>query len=123
MNWKMTAKTILMQMHHKVQTFEHLGKHLVLVIQDRLLSYMSREFSFEHLKNPPARDDSARLHAYSMEPQADKSLKLALSARLGTDANGIGQCLGLYAEARIELEQILGSLQAKLSAATLFTPT
>ena len=24
MNWKMTAKTILMQMHHKIQTFEHL---------------------------------------------------------------------------------------------------
>ena len=31
MNWKMTAKTILVQMHHKIQTFEHVHKKLVLV--------------------------------------------------------------------------------------------
>ena len=37
MNWKMTAKTILVQMHHKSQTFEHLNKKLVLVVQDVLL--------------------------------------------------------------------------------------
>lgn len=49
MNWKMTAKTILVQLNHKIQTFEHLNKHLVLVIQDRLLTYMRREFSFGHL--------------------------------------------------------------------------
>lgn len=30
MNWKMTLKTILIQMHHKSETFEHLNKHLVL---------------------------------------------------------------------------------------------
>ncbi len=34
MNWKMTAKTILVQLHHKVGTFEHLNKKLVLVVQD-----------------------------------------------------------------------------------------
>ncbi len=37
MNWKMTAKTTLMQLHHEAQTFEHLNKHLVLVIQDHFL--------------------------------------------------------------------------------------
>jgi len=31
MNWKMTAKTILVQLHHKIDTFEYLNKHLVLV--------------------------------------------------------------------------------------------
>jgi hypothetical protein len=36
LNWKMTAKTILVQLHHKIQTFEHVGKHLVLVHQDHL---------------------------------------------------------------------------------------
>ncbi|MDP3683048.1 MAG: NotI family restriction endonuclease, partial [Ignavibacteria bacterium] len=36
MNWKMTAKTILVQLHHKIQTFEHLNKHLVLVLQNHL---------------------------------------------------------------------------------------
>ena len=50
MNWKMTAKTILVQMHHKIQTFEHVNKRLVLVTQDRLLEYMTREFNFGHLK-------------------------------------------------------------------------
>ena len=28
MNWKMTAKTTLVQLHHKVETFESLNKHL-----------------------------------------------------------------------------------------------
>ena len=42
MNWKMTAKTILVQMHHKIQTFEHFNKKLVLVVQDKILSYMSQ---------------------------------------------------------------------------------
>jgi hypothetical protein len=27
MNWKMTAKTILVQMHHKIRTFEHVNKN------------------------------------------------------------------------------------------------
>jgi DNA (cytosine-5)-methyltransferase 1 len=43
MNWKMTAKTILVQLHHKVGTFQGLGKHLVLVIQDVLLEYMKTQ--------------------------------------------------------------------------------
>jgi Restriction endonuclease NotI len=42
MNWKMTAKTILVQLHHKIQTFENISKHLVLVVQDRLLAYILR---------------------------------------------------------------------------------
>jgi len=32
MNWKMTVKTILFQMHHKVQTFENINRKLVLVV-------------------------------------------------------------------------------------------
>jgi hypothetical protein len=122
MNWKMTAKTILVQMHHKVQTFEHVSKKLVLVVQDKLLQYMSREFNFSHLKNPAALGDSVHLHAYQIERQADRSFKLALQSRLSTDADGIGHCLGLQAEARVELEQIILALQAKISPATRFAP-
>lgn len=36
MNGKMTLKTILIQMHHKSETFEHLNKYLVLIIQKPL---------------------------------------------------------------------------------------
>lgn len=122
MNWKMTAKTILVQMHHKIHTFEHVNKKLVLVVQDKLLNYMSREFRFDHLCNPASLGDSMHLHAYRIGVQADKSYKLAMKSRLSTDADGIGLCLGLQAEARIELEQIIQALQAKVSASTLFVP-
>ena len=40
MNWKMTAKTILVQMHHKSQTFEDVNRKLVLVMQDALLGIL-----------------------------------------------------------------------------------
>lgn len=122
MNWKMTAKTILVQMHHKIQTFEHVNRKLVLVVQDKLLDYMRREFRFEHLQNPAGVGDSMHLHAYRMDIQKDSVYKLTLQTRLSTDADGIGLCLGLQAEARIELGQIMQSLQAKLSASTLFAP-
>ncbi|MBU0654891.1 MAG: hypothetical protein KJ914_07100 [Gammaproteobacteria bacterium] len=122
MNWKMTAKTILVQMHHKIQTFENVHKKLVLVVQDKLLDYMGRKFRFDHLRNPAGIGDSMHLHAYRMDAQQGGVYKLALQTRLSTDADGIGLCLGLQAEARIELEQIMQSLQAKLSASTLFAP-
>jgi len=67
MNWKMTAKTILVQMHHKIQTFEHVNKKLVLVVQDCLLDYMRRKFNFSHLQNPSALGDSMHIHAYRID--------------------------------------------------------
>ena len=122
MNWKMTAKTILVQMHHKIHTFEHVNKKLVLVVQDKLLNYMSREFKFDHLRNPASIGDSMHFHAYQMNVQTDKSYKLTMQSRLSTDTDGIGLCLGLQAEARVELELIIQALQAKISASTLFVP-
>ncbi len=121
MNWKMTAKTILVQMHHKIQTFEYVSKKLVLVTQDKLLAYMTREFSFGHLSNPPVMGDSMHFHAYGMGRQANQSYRLTMQSRLSTDTAGIAQCLGLNAEARIELDQIVMALQAKISSSTLFT--
>jgi hypothetical protein len=120
MNWKMTAKTILVQMHHKVQTFEHLNKKLVLVIQDKLLSYMTKEFKFDHLNAPALIGDSMHLHAYKMDNAGAGDYKISMSSRLSTDADGIGMCLGLQAEARVELEHILIALQTKISDRTLF---
>ncbi len=122
MNWKMTAKTILVQMHHKIQTFEHVNKKLVLVVQDKLLYYMEREFNFAHLKNPGVIGDSMHFHAYGMEIQVDRSFRLVMQSRLSTDAEGIGLCLGLQAESRVELDQILRALQSKISSSTLFVP-
>ncbi|HOV75285.1 MAG TPA: NotI family restriction endonuclease [Candidatus Hydrogenedentes bacterium] len=119
MNWKMTAKTILIQLHHKVQTFEALNKHLVLVIQDFLLEYLRREFKFSHLTD--ARNgDPVHLHAYSMSPQ-ELVYRLSLVSRLSTDSEGIAVCLGLQAETRVELARIIDQIESKLSKDTLFS--
>lgn len=122
MNWKMTAKTILVQMHHKILTFEHVNRKLVLVIQDRLLEYMEREFNFDHLKCPASTGDSMHFHAYRATQKDDGAYRLNLHSRLSTDEEGIATCLGLQADARIELNQIFGALEKKISAATLFSP-
>ena len=85
MNWKMTAKTILMQLHHKVQTFEHLSKHLVLVTQDCLIEYMQRGFSFEHLQAARL-GDPMHFHAYQLvaEVRATKSSSPSAGVRIPT---------------------------------------
>ena len=122
MNWKMTAKTILVQMHHKSQTFEHINKKLVLVIQDALLEYMNREFNFSHLRQPASLGDSVHLHSYKVDTQNDRVVRLALDSRLSTDAEGIARCLGLKAEARLEIEQINLVLRQRMSDDTIFAP-
>ena len=118
MNWKMTAKTILVQMHHKITTFENLNKHLVLVLQDCLMKYMKKEFSFEHISTTPKIGDSFHFHSYQLLPNKDK-FRLSLFERASTDAEGIALCLGLKAEANVELEVILKMLENKISEKTL----
>ncbi|MEO0250505.1 MAG: hypothetical protein ABIN58_13470 [candidate division WOR-3 bacterium] len=119
MNWKMTAKTILVQLHHKVETFESINKHLVLVVQDHLLAYMRREFAFDHLEQARV-GDPMHIHAYSLQP-AGIDYKIALKERASTDAAGIARCLGLQASPNVDLQQIVQTLESKLSADTLLT--
>lgn len=119
MNWKMTAKTALVQLHHKIETFESLNKHLVLAIQDRFLDYMRAEFSFSHL-NAARVGDPMQIHAYTIE-SAPEGYRLQLKERLSTDATGIARCLGLSSVPRVELEQILRTLESKISDRTLMT--
>ena len=119
-NWKMTAKTILVQMHHKAQTFEHINKKLVLVIQDHLLNYMSGEFNFAHLNQPARLGDPIHFHSYNMNRTSGEEFRLSMNTRLSTDVDGISQCLGLQAEAKVELEQIINDLERKISPLTLF---
>jgi hypothetical protein len=117
MNWKMTAKTILVQLHHKIQTFEHLNKHLVLVVQDRLLAYMRKEFSFGHLAQARVADPM-HFHTYALG-NTNKGHQIKLAERVSTDTAGIAVCLGLQTEANVELEMILAALEAKLSDRTV----
>jgi hypothetical protein len=119
MNWKMTAKTILVQLHHKIRTFEGLNKHLVLVIQDRLLEYMKREFSFAHVRVARL-GDPMQIHSYRLKPKGNE-MRLELGERLSTDTEGIAKCLGFRAEANMELAELVAYLEAKLSKDTLLT--
>lgn len=120
MNWKMTAKTILVQLHHKVETFQHLGKHVVLASQDCLIAYMKNEFSFGHLSQPRL-GDPMHFHSYTFSPGAGR-LKLQLSERFSTDVAGIATCLGRQESPKVELEHILRQVESKLSPQTLLTP-
>ena len=112
MNWKMTAKTILIQMHHKSETFEYLSKHLVLIIQKPFLDYVKRHFSFSHIEGTRI-GDPVHIHAYDFKETADH-LKLSLETRISTDSNGIAKSLGLNAQPKIELKEMIATLEQKL---------
>jgi Restriction endonuclease NotI len=118
MNWKMTAKTILVQLHHKVGTFESINKHLVLVVQNWLIDYMRENFVFDHIKEARL-GDSMHIHAYQLE-SADADWNLQLSSRFSTDVAGVSRSLGLQANAKVELETILAMLEERISDSTLF---
>ena len=119
MNWKMTAKTILVQLNHKLATFAQLSKRLVLVLQDRLLEYMRREFAFDHIRS--VRDgDPMQFHAYELRTE-DAGYTLKLKERISTDIAGIAACLGLQADSNVELQAILDQIEAKLPQSTLLT--
>lgn len=119
MNWKMTAKTILVQLNHKIATFEHLGKRLVLVLQDCLLDYMRGEFAFDHIKG--VRDgDAMQFHAYELRKETT-AYALKLKERISTDTAGIALCLGLQADTKVELQIMLDQIEAKLPQSTLLT--
>jgi hypothetical protein len=120
MNWKMTAKTTLVQLHHKVETFEHLNKKLAVVIQDRLLHYMRENFAFGHMSEPPRQGDSMHFHAYRMSSDDVGAWRVDLANRVSTDATGVGLAMGLQVSPKVELEIILDQLESKISKATRF---
>lgn len=113
MNWKMTAKTILIQMHHKSETFEYLNKHLVLIIQEPFFDYIKREFSFEGIYGARV-GDPVHIHSYDIKENRGR-LKLSLENRVSTDSSGIAQSLGLNAQTKVELKDIIATLEAKMS--------
>lgn len=112
MNWKMTLKTILVQMHHKSETFEHLNKHLVLIIQRPLFEHMKSDFNFSGIEGVRL-GDPVHIHSYNFE-EKENGLSLSLHARVSTDSAGIARCLGLNAESKVELQDLIQILESKL---------
>lgn len=112
MNWKMTLKTILIQMHHKSETFKHLNKHLVLIIQKPLYEHMRTNFNFDGIDGVRL-GDPVHIHSYDFG-QENNVLHLSLHTRVSTDSAGIANCLGLNAERKVELEDLIRILEPKL---------
>lgn len=116
-NWKMTAKTTLIQLHHEVETFEGISKHLVLILQDQLLAYMRREFQFEHIKEARL-GDSMHIHSYKFTQTNADAFRVTLDSRYSTDSGGVAMSLGLSASPKVELEEIIAILEGKISQET-----
>ncbi|MEH3047117.1 NotI family restriction endonuclease [Sphingomonas adhaesiva] len=119
MNWKMTTKTIMVQLHHKIQTLEALNKHLVLIVQDRLLAYMKREFCFDHVVAARV-SDPMHFHAYELTRSANGTHSLSLATRLSTDSEGVAKALGLQNEATVDLEVIHRAIERRITQSTRF---
>jgi len=118
MNWKMTAKTILVQIHHKLETLELLNKKMVLVLQDVFYEYLIREFSASNLREADL-GDAAHFHVYSVGKEGNGAFSIELAARQSTTTIGIEQMLGLRRSAHIPEEDLLARIQAKISDTTL----
>lgn len=116
-NWKMTAKTTLMQLHHKVETFESMNKRLVLVLQDHLMEYMQREFSCAHLESAKL-DNAMHFHVYAYRESSGAG-DLMLAMRKSTDVRGVAACLNIQAEPNLELAGVVERLEAKISDETV----
>lgn len=113
MNWKMTLKTILIQMHHKSETFENLNKHLVLIIQKPLYEHMISDFAFDDVQGVRL-GDPVHIHSYDFK-EKEHRMRLSLDTRISTDSEGIAKCLGLNAERKVELEDLIAILEPKLT--------
>ena len=60
------------------------------------------------------------LHAYRLTIDATQNYTLRMNERISTDSTGIARCLGLQAQAKIELELVVRLLESKISDKTLF---
>ena len=122
MNWKHTAKTILIQLHHKITTFEHVNRRLVLVAQDALLNYMRHNFDFGGLHETALLGDAMHFHGYAVRRRRDGRYGIELDTRLSTDAAGVARCLGLQADARVGIHEINAALEQRIGQETQFSP-
>lgn len=121
MNWKMSAKTILMQMHHKAATFEDAGKKLVLALQGNFLEYIEREFAATHVRNAD-RTDSVHFHAYDCV-DLNGRLSLVRTKSLSTSAAGVEKLLGQSQKPSATDTELTSQILAAIRAGRAFEIT
>ena len=94
---------------------------LVLIIQKPLYEHMRSEFNFGEI-NSVRLGDPVHIHSYDFT-EHDKRLSLTLDTRISTDSEGIAKCLGLNAESKMELQELVRILEAKLTDANRLNVT
>jgi len=119
-NWKMSAKTILIQMLHKAASFEALGKKLVLIIQKEFADYLDREFQTGQLRTA-SQDDPIHFHIYDVAA-SDGIFHVSLHERKSTDVSGIERMLNVGRDTNILLEDVIARITAKLPGFPLSSP-
>ena len=116
-NWKMTAKTILMQLHHKLATFEAINRHLVCVVQQPLLDYLVKEFDFSHVGQANL-SHALHFHSYDYTPGPTTSTTLSLNQQRSTTDLGLATALSLRTDSGVGVEALLTDLSSRLDSTT-----
>jgi len=117
MNWKMTAKTILMQIHHKAETLELHNKKLVLVIQDVFYDYTVREFSTTNLIAADPHQP-VHFHVYGLTQDPDGRFEMNLRKQESTTTIGVQQMLGRARDAAVPEQRLIALIQSKIGSDT-----
>jgi hypothetical protein len=116
-NWRMNAKTILIQLHHKAPVFEAHGKKLLLVVQDAFLDKLRQDFNFDDYRDAnPA--DVLHIHSYRLvySPSDDDGgeFKMELADKVSTGLAGVEKSLNaVNGGALPTLEEFTGKLVQK----------
>jgi len=111
-NWKMSAKTILMQMHHKGPSFSVLRRKLVLAVQTEFFKYIGKEFRSKHVRSAMP-TDPVHFHLYDFV-SIDGGRRIVLTDRKSTDVAGIEEMLKLGERPEITEAEVLERIEAKL---------
>lgn len=113
MNWKMTLKTTLIQMHHKAKFFESMNKHLVLIIQKPLFEHMQHDFDSSEIKESK-HEDTFHIHVYELK-ESNLKFNLSFDTNVSTDSKGIEKCLGLNTNKEINMDDLFKILEPKVT--------
>lgn len=110
-NWKMSAKTILMQLHHKAASFQAMNKKLVLVIQREFYEYMQGAFQTRHLSDADD-NDTMQFHIYN-NVMLGLEYQLVIDTRKSTDVEGVERLLKLGVESDILEPEVVERIKSK----------
>ncbi len=73
---------------------------------------MKSDFYFNEIEGVRL-GDPVHIHSYDFE-ESEQKLNLSLHTRVSTDSEGIAKCLGLNAESKVELQDLIRILEPKL---------